>query len=258
MHPILSSIGSRYRGELILMPSITITGGGLIGLFCADILSSNHNVTVIEINAEIGFPANFPGIINQSSNISEILDSDELSNLYIFNNGKQINFRTEWFVKLLSHKLAKNKVDIIHRTRIESTSINKNQLNLKLKGSDSNKNNLITDKLVNFSDSLITGPKGQIHTIDDSLDQIIKPEIPIKQFFVGTCLRNNLTNLNKSKLIIERSDGLAEVWYEQGEKESPKQGWIESKTLNAYYNSKIMTVDEYYKKAQEIINSMVI
>ncbi|MFL2882083.1 MAG: hypothetical protein ACJ0CN_02775 [Candidatus Poseidoniaceae archaeon] len=240
------------------MSSITITGGGLIGLFCADILSSKHNVTIVEINAEIGFPANFPGIINQSNNISEILDSEDLSNLYIFDNGNEINFRTEWFVKLLSHKLAKNKVDIIHRTRIESTLINKNKLNLQLKGSESNKNNLITDKLIDFSESLITGPKGQKHTINDSLDQIIKPKIPTKQFFVGTCLRNNLSNLNKSNLIIERSDGLAEVWYEFGEKEIPKQGWIESKTLNAYYNSKIMTVDAYYKKAQEIIDTMVI
>jgi hypothetical protein len=149
-------------------------------------------------------------------------------------------------------------VDIIHRTRIESTSINKKQLNLELKGSDSNKKYLITDKLLNFSDSLILGPKGQIHTIDDSLDQIINPKIPTKQFFVGTCLRNNVSNLNNSKLVIERSDGLAEVWYEIGEKQTPKQGWIESKTLNAYYNSKIMIVDEYYQKAQQIIDTMVI
>jgi hypothetical protein len=240
------------------MSSITITGGGLIGLFCADILSSKHNVIIVEINAEIGFPANFPGIINQSNNISKVLDSEELSNLYIFDNGNELNFRTEWFVKLLSHKLAKNKVDIIHRTRIESTSINKNQLNLQLKGSESNKNNLITDKLIDFSESLITGPKGQKHTINGNLDQIIKPKIPTKQFFVGTCLRNDLSNLNNSKLIIERSDGLAEVWYELGENETPKQGWIESKTLNAYYNSKIMTVDDYYKKAQQIIDTMVI
>ena len=240
------------------MSSITITGGGLIGLFCADILSSNHDVTIIEINAEIGFPANFPGIINQSNSISKMLDSEELSNLYIFDNGNKINFRTEWFVKLLSHKLAKNKVDIIHRTRIESTSIVKEQLNLELKGSDSNKKHLITDKLVNFSESLILGPKGQIHTIDDSLDQIINPKIPTKQFFVGTCLRSNVSNLDKSKLVIERSDGLAEVWYELSEKQTPKQGWIESKTLNAYYNSKIMIVDEYYQKAQQIIDTMVI
>ena len=240
------------------MSSITITGGGLIGLFCADILSSNHDVTIIEINAEIGFPANFPGIINQSNNISKLLDSEQLSNLYIYENGNNINFRTEWFVKLLSHKLAKNKVDIIHRTRIESTSIVKEQLNLELKGSDSNKKHLITDKLLNFSDSLILGPKGQTHKIDDSLDQIINPKIPTKQFFVGTCLRNNVSNLDKSKLIIERSDGLAEVWYELSEKQTPKQGWIESKTLNAYYNSKIMIVDEYYQKAQQIIDTMVI
>ena len=240
------------------MSSITITGGGLIGLFCADILSSNHDIKIIEINAEIGFPANFPGIINQSNNISKLLDSEELSNLYIFDNDNQINFRTEWFVKLLSHKLAKNKVDIIHRTRIESISINKNKLNLELKGSDSNKKHLVSDKLLNFSESLITGPKGQTHTIDDSLDQIINPKIPTKQFFVGTCLRTNLSNLNNSKLIIERSDGLAEVWYEFGEKETPTQGWIESKILNAYYDSRIMTVDEYYQKAQQIIDTMVI
>ncbi|MDB4656937.1 hypothetical protein OAE50_01580 [Candidatus Poseidoniaceae archaeon] len=240
------------------MPSITITGGGLIGLFCADILSSKHNVTIIEINAEIGFPANFPGIISQSNNISKLLDSAELSNLYIFDTGNQINFRTEWFVKLLSHKLAKSKVDIIHRTRIESILLEKNQLNLQLKGSESNFKTLETDKLIDFSETLLPGPKGQIHTIEGNLDQIIKPDIPTKQFFVGTCLRNDLINLNKSKIIIERSDGLAEVWYEVNEKETPKQGWIESKILNAYYNSKIMTVDDYYKKAQDIINTMVI
>ena len=240
------------------MSSITITGGGLIGLFCADILSSNHNVTIIEINAEIGFPANFPGIIQQKENLSRILDSEELSNLYVFDNGNKINFRTEWFVKLLSHKLAKSKVDIFHRTRIESISSIKNRLKLQLKGSESNFKTLETDKLIDFSDTLLPGPKGQIHTIDNSLDQIIKPEIPTKQFFVGTCLRNNLSSLHKSKLIIERSDGLAEVWYELGEQETPKQGWIESKMLNAYYDSKIMIVDEYYKTAQEIINKMVI
>ena len=77
------------------MSSITITGGGLIGLFCADILSSNHDVTIIEINAEIGFPANFPGIINQSNNISKLLDSEQLLNLYIYENGNNINF---WFL----------------------------------------------------------------------------------------------------------------------------------------------------------------
>ena len=240
------------------MSSITITGGGLIGLFSADILSSNHDVTIIEINAEIGFPANFPGIISENNNISKLLDSQELSNLYIFDNDNQINFRTEWFAKLFSHKLARNKVDIIHRTRIESTSINKNQLNLELKGSDSNVKNIITDKLFDFSESLITGPKGQKHIIDSKSNKIIKPNIPTKQFFVGTCLRNNLSNLNNSKLIIERSDGLAEVWYELDEKETPTQGWIESKILNAYYDSKIMTVDEYYQKAQQIVDTMVI
>ena len=240
------------------MSSITITGGGLIGLFCADILSSKHSVTIIEINAEIGFPANFPGIIHQNQNLSKILDSEELSNLYIFDNGNKINFRTEWFVKLLSHKLAKSKVDIIHRTRIESITPNKNRLKLQLKGSESNLKIFYTDKLIDFSETLLPGPKGQIHTIDISLDQIIKPEIPTKHFFVGTCLRNNLANLHESKLVIERSDGLAEVWYELGEKETPKQGWIESKNLNAYYDSKIMLVDDYYKKAQQIINTMVI
>jgi hypothetical protein len=136
--------------------------------------------------------------------------------------------------------------------------LEKNQLNLQLKGSESNKINLISDKLFDFSESLISGPKGQTHTIDTKSNKIIKPDIPTKQFFVGTCLRNNLANLNNSEITIERSDGLAEVWYEINEKETPKQGWIESKIINAYYNSKIMTVDDYYQKAREIINKMVI
>ena len=43
------------------MNSIVIAGSSLVGLLCADILSKNNSVTIIESDLEIGFPTNFPG-----------------------------------------------------------------------------------------------------------------------------------------------------------------------------------------------------
>tara|TARA_B100001113_G_C20971454_1_gene561998 strand:+ start:55 stop:780 length:726 start_codon:yes stop_codon:yes gene_type:complete len=240
------------------MASITISGGGLIGLFCADLLSSEHEITIIEVNAEIGFPANFPGTISNKKKIIEILESNNLSNLYILENNNQFNFRTEWFVKLLSYKLTRNKVDIIHRTRIEKTIPIDNKLKLILKGTELKNQTHITDYLIDFSQSSLPGPSNKNHIIIENTSRIIKPIIKTKEYFVGTCLINAAKNLTQTDLLLERSDGLVEVWYEQGKQKIPKKGWIESKNLNAYFNSKIMIVNDYLAKAQEIINTMVI
>ena len=55
------------------MNSVTIIGSNLIGLLCADILSEDNEVTIIESDLELGFPANYPGTSKQEKLISTIL-----------------------------------------------------------------------------------------------------------------------------------------------------------------------------------------
>ena len=58
--------------------------------------------------------------------------------------------------------------------------------------------------------------------------------------------------------MIDRSDDLVEVWYQLGNETEPKQGWIESKTVKAYFNSQLMLLEDYYSRAEETVNKMVI
>ena len=46
------------------MKSIGIIGSNLVGLLFADILSGNNQITIIDSELELGFPASFPGTSN--------------------------------------------------------------------------------------------------------------------------------------------------------------------------------------------------
>ena len=59
------------------MKSIAIVGSNLIGLLSADILSSKNNVTIIDSELELGFPASFPGSCIDKEVISNILGDQD-------------------------------------------------------------------------------------------------------------------------------------------------------------------------------------
>ena len=88
------------------MNSIVIIGSNLIGMLCADILSKNNNVTIIEPDLELGFPSSFPGRSKNETTISDILVDQSNNNLFLMKDDDFTNFRSEWFSKLLTHKLA--------------------------------------------------------------------------------------------------------------------------------------------------------
>ena len=78
------------------------------------------------------------------------------------------------------------------------------------------------------------------------------------QYFVGTCLLEDSCGLQNFNLKLPRKDNLVEIWFKVGQEEEPKHGWIESKTINAYYESKLMLLEDYYSKAKELVEKMVI
>tara|TARA_B100001250_G_C19815358_1_gene798016 strand:- start:1283 stop:2008 length:726 start_codon:yes stop_codon:yes gene_type:complete len=241
------------------MKSITIISGSLIGLLSAEILSKKYNVTIIEINQELGFPSNFPGMANKLETINDLLESKDISKLNIFQSENLISFRTEWFSKLLTHKLARNGVNIFHRTRIDNVSINENKILLNLKGSNFLNKTHYTDYILDTSDTSTLGPLNSTHTdflLKSKLYHI--PKLTTKQYFVGTCLRKDSIKLNNYELKLERSDGLVELWYYNTNEEFPNHGWIESKSINVFYNSKIMNLEEHISETQKIIKKLVI
>ena len=76
------------------MKSIGIIGSNLIGLLCADILSSNNQITIIDSELELGFPASFPGTSNDLDILENILQNQDQHNLFKLIKNNTINFRT--------------------------------------------------------------------------------------------------------------------------------------------------------------------
>ena len=240
------------------MSTIAIIGNNLVGLFCAGILSDNNEVLIINSELELGFPASFPGSSNDINFLKNFLSDQQTNQLFVKDSLDSSNFRSEWFSKLITHKLAKKGVLIANRTRISDINNVDGNLILSTTGGYLNVENFECKIILDFSEYSYNPLASKTHQYKLTDSNIIKPKIDTKQFFVGICLESEAHNLSKYQLKLPRNDGLVETWYDKDNLESPTKGWIESKTIKAYFESKIMLVEDYFIKAQEICKNMVI
>ena len=240
------------------MSSIVIIGSNLVGLLTADILSKNNSVIIIEPDLELGFPANYPGRAESNQTIDEILYNENKNNLFLLEIEGFTNFRSEWFSKLLTHKLAKNNVTIMNRSRVSSINEVGKKLEVSIQGSEINNSQIVCDTVIDFSESSFSIIGNSQHEYHSKSSKIIKPKLSTLQYFVGTCLLEDSYELQNFNLKLPRKDDLVEIWFEIGREEEPKHGWIESKTVHAYYDSKLMLLEDYYSKAREVAVKTVI
>ena len=240
------------------MNSIVIIGSNLVGLLTADILSKNNSVIIIEPDLELGFPANYPGRAESNQTIDEILYNENKNNLFLLEIEGFTNFRSEWFSKLLTHKLAKNHVTIMNRSRVSSINEVGKKLEVSIQGSEINNSQIVCDTVIDFSESSFSIIGNSQHEYHSKSSKIIKPKLSTLQYFVGTCLLEDSYELQNFNLKLPRKDDLVEIWFEIGREKEPKHGWIESKTVHAYYDSKLMLLEDYYSKAKEVAVKTVI
>ena len=240
------------------MSSIVIIGSNLVGLLTADILSKNNSVIIIEPDLELCFPANYPGRSERNQTIDEILSHEDKNNLFLLEIEGFTNFRSEWFSKLLTHKLAKNNVTIMNRSRVSSINEVGKKLEVSIQGSEINNSQIVCDTVIDFSESSFSIIGNSQHEYHSKSSKIIKPKLSTMQYFVGTCLLEDTYELQNFNLKLPRKDDLVEIWFEIGREEEPKHGWIESKTVHAYSDSKLMLLEDYYSKAKEVAVKTVI
>ena len=254
MHPFLSGICFRNSTGEWNMKSIAIVGSNVLGLLSADILSEYHNITIIDSGLELGFPSSFPGCSNDKEIIRKILINQDGANLFLKNNNGIVNFRTEWFCKLLTHKLAKKGVTIHNRTTVVDYNESLDAVIIITSGSDVEDKQLQFDLVIDFSNISYTSIGTVNHTLAYGSNMIIRPEITVKEYFVGICLDSDAKILENYELYLDRGDGLVEIWYNKEQQITPSKGWLESKIVSAYHDdSKLMFLDDYYHKAIEIV-----
>ncbi|MAR93873.1 MAG: hypothetical protein CMA45_02195 [Euryarchaeota archaeon] len=235
------------------MYDITIIGGSLSGLISAIKLSKFHKVCIIDINQEIGFPTNFPGFSKDITLIKEILSKEDISNLYLKENDIGWGMRSEWLVKYLTQLSAKNRVDILNRTRVSNIFF-EGQFNIEIVGGGP-QNNLITSKIIIDETKQIHSGPGEInHTTKIENNNIIKLDNSFSNYFAGIIPTEKSRNFSNSLLQIERDDGLTEVWFEKQPTEHIN--WIEIKNCRSPSKESPMLVDDYFICCDEIIKQV--
>ena len=233
------------------MYDIAIIGGSLSGLISAIELSNNNKICIIDINQEIGFPTNFPGLVNDVELIKKILATEELDNLYLNQNKKGWAMRSEWLIKYLTHLSAKKGVEILNRTRVSNIFYD-DSFNIEIIGGGPN-NNIIRSKIIiDETKQIHAGPGEKNHKIPIDNKKIISIETDNQQYFSGIIPTDNIDNLPENLFQINRGDGLTEVWFDKQPKEHVN--WIEIKKCNSPSNQNLMIIDDYFHRANEINN----
>ena len=220
------------------MYDIVIIGGTLPGLISSIKLSKNFRVCIIDLNQEIGFPTNFPGLIENQDLLNELLDSKD--KLYLKQNELGFGLRSEWLMKYLTHNAARNGVDILNRTRVSNLFYDKN-FSIELVGGGP-KNKIISSKIIiDETERTYSAPGDKIHNISNDNQFIISVNESQKQYFVGTIPSLNHQNITNCVLKIERDDQLTELWFDQ--EPEININWIEVKKCYSFSNPKFLNVD---------------
>ena len=86
------------------MSDIVIVGGSIEGLILSILCAKEHNVTIIDIHPEIGFPCVIPGWVERLESLQKYLGEGEISHLKILQNSNGFALRGEWLFKILTIK----------------------------------------------------------------------------------------------------------------------------------------------------------
>ena len=83
--------------------NIVLVGGTLEALLLSAELIKDHDVSIIEIEAEIGLPVHHPGRVIDRSLLDQYMDSEQQSFLKLKTNEQGWGCRWEWIVKHVAH-----------------------------------------------------------------------------------------------------------------------------------------------------------
>lgn len=231
------------------MYDIAIIGGSLSGLISAINLSKDYKVCIIDINQEIGFPTNFPGLCKNIQHVKTILSNEDQSNLYLQQNNIGWGLRSEWLIKYLTQLSAKNKVDILNRTRVSNIHFEE-VFNIEIIGGGPLDKIIKSKLIIDETKQIHSGPGDKNHTISYLNKKIILIENQISNYFSGIIPTSKDSKFENSILKIERKDGLTEVWFDG--KPDKHFNWIEIKTCDSPTNSNLLIIDDYFIRSQEI------
>jgi len=209
------------------MSDIVIVGGSIEGLILSILCAPNHNVTLIDIHPEIGFPCVIPGWVEKREILQKYLVDEEITHLKFLQNPNGFALRGEWLFKILTIKAAQLGVRILLRCRVTKVEHSSTKTTISTVGGNNNRDGIINcDRMFDLTEYTAQAPGKLQHTMTKSQDRLN----PKQSFhhWGGLALSGEIQNtIIEPKLQLMRDDGLCEFWYDEKPTWQPKTGWIE-------------------------------
>lgn len=206
------------------MSDIVIVGGCIEGLILSILCAEKHNVTLIDIHPEIGFPCSTPGWLENKESLQKYLDNDQLNQLNIFQNKEGFSISAQWLFKLLTIKAVQLNVNVLLRCRV--TNVKSSDIETIIQyigGINSGSGEIICNQLINLTDYCAPSPGKLQHTIAKSTPT--KPN----QYWGGLALTIDCQNDELQPVLqLIRKDGVSELWFQTKPTWAPNSGWLET------------------------------
>ena len=157
---------------------VVLVGGTAEALVLAHVLSDQHTVSIIEIEAELGLPVQFPGRIVEKSMLQRYFTDEQISYLMLKSNDDGWGCRWDWIVKHLAANVARKGVQCFTRTRVLSCTSTDAGMVINLTNNERDlPTHLYADRIVLMHPSKAPGPGHRRHEWTPHRPETF-PEVP--------------------------------------------------------------------------------
>lgn len=191
-------------------------------------LCSEYEITILELNAEIGLPSTSPGYIHDLKLLKTYLDSSQIEFLQPYSIAQGYTLRSEWVLKHLGSIAAKKGVNVLTRTRISECYTSPTGFTVEYTGAGLKESGQIEcEHLIDDRQWTYSAPGSKQHNLG-GLNGTFRPDFgEFIRIHGGTSISSDCTSLPEQVYSLPRQEGLTEVWQENPEW-NPQHGWIET------------------------------
>ena len=238
--------------------NIGIVGGSLEGILLSLQLAPRHDVTVFELDAEIGTPAWHPGYIVNPGLLDDFLTNEQRSFLLLKQCADGWGMRWEWLMKHLTIVAAQRGVSLRTRTRILQSSRDGEYIVVETSSNETSQPSIFSfDRLIN-TQTAHQKPGGLHHSMnpEHTTDYPFEDSIT---WFGGILSHQHLPSPVplSPELILPRSDNLTELWWNSEEYWTPEEGYIEEIRISLPKDKSNVSFDAMYQKTTDFLHYLM-
>ena len=235
---------------------VVLIGGSIEALLLSIGLSPQHDVTIIELEAEIGLPVQHPGRILNPSELQHYFSPDQISFLELKENEDGWGCRWDWVMKHFAAVAARQNVSFFTRTRIQSCTEHDNTYVLELTSSErTTPTHMITDRIV-LMPGQAGAPGGRAHHLSPSRPSEF-PSSETTEWFGGTVLSGDVDEATGADLILARGDGMTELWWSASSSWVPPRGYLEQCRVHLSSKKSELSLDSVMSRVRDFLIDFV-